>query len=262
MEFLGFFLRKPFPTLPKRLKWIGRTGGQAFARPSPSRMISVVIPAHNEESYLGPTLETLRRQNYGWFEVIVVANGCTDATAEVARGRCHRLIVLSQKNLGVARNLGARMAQGELLFFLDADTTVEPMTLRRVAEDFTRQDAAGTMQGRPNRREFKYRLVYALKNFLHASSLHRGSSGVIICWKDYFVQAGGFDEKLEVRENSHLIRRLRRFGRYRYIGDIAATTSMRRYEQRGFGRVIWLWITLWAHSLFRDLRQQHYETVR
>src|SRR5258706_9181264 len=83
-------------------------------------MISVIIPAHNEEGYLGATLAALHRQNYGRFEIIVIANGCDDRTADVARGHCHRLIVLSQKSLGVARNLGARLARGELLVFLDA----------------------------------------------------------------------------------------------------------------------------------------------
>ena len=59
-----------------------------YTRPEPravTRMISVIVPAHNEEAYLPRTLEALRHQNYGWFEVIVVANGCTDRTAELAR---------------------------------------------------------------------------------------------------------------------------------------------------------------------------------
>src|SRR5689334_661474 len=84
---------------------------------TPLRIISIIIPAHNEQMYLPATLEALRRQNYPWFEVIVVANGCTDQTPDVARGMCHRLIVMSQKSLGMARNLGARMSKGELLVF-------------------------------------------------------------------------------------------------------------------------------------------------
>jgi glycosyltransferase involved in cell wall biosynthesis len=232
------------------------------ARGRLSRLISVIIPAHNEERYLAETLQALQRQNYPWFEVIVVANGCTDATAEVARGNCHRLIVLSQKSLGVARNLGARMARGELIVFLDADTTLEPMTLRRIAEDFTRTCAAATVKGRPDSGRLAFRLVYFLKNFTHRAMLHAGSSGVIICWKEQFERIGGFDEHLEVCENSDLIRRLKQFGRYKYIGDVSATTSMRRYEQRGFGRQVWLWLKLWVQSLFGDLRHKRYETVR
>ncbi len=231
-------------------------------RPAPARMISVVIPAHNEERYLGRTLEALRRQNYGWFEVIVVANGCTDRTVDVARGQCQRLIVLSQKSLGVARNLGARMARGDLLVFLDADTTLEPMALRRIAEDFSRADAAGTVRCRPSHDRFAYQLLYTLKNLVHRCCLHPGSSGVIVCWKEHFMQSGGFDEALEVRENSDLMKRLLHWGRYKYIGDISATTSMRRYNQCGFGRVACLWFKLWFQSLVSDLHQRHYEPVR
>src|SRR3954464_14589705 len=84
--------------------------------------ISVIIPAHNEEDYLAQTLAALNCQDYPAHEIVVVANGCTDRTEEAARGKCHRLVTLSRKNLGVARNLGARMALGDLLVFLDADT--------------------------------------------------------------------------------------------------------------------------------------------
>jgi hypothetical protein len=76
------------------------------------------------------------------------------------------------------------------------------------------------------------------------------------------LAAGGFDEELEVRENSELIKRLKRFGQYRYIGDVTATTSMRRYEQRGVRRVVWLWCRLWLESVFGDLHQRVYEAVR
>jgi glycosyltransferase involved in cell wall biosynthesis len=226
------------------------------------RMISVIIPAHNEEGYLEATLDALQRQNYGWFEIIIVANGCSDRTAQIARGRCQRLIVLSQKNLGIARNLGARMARGEVLVFLDADTILEPMALRRIAEDFTKEHAAGTVRGQPDGQRLAYRLIYALKNFIHRWSFHPGSSGVILCWKEHFVRSGGFDEGLEVRENSELMKRLKRFGKYKYIPDITATTSMRRYEQRGVHRMVLLWLKLWVQSFVSDLHQRHYETVR
>ena len=242
--------------------WTGNGGMNRKVRPLRPRLISIIIPAHNEEGYLGPTLDALQRQTYPWFEAIVVANGCTDDTVEVAKGRCHQLLVLSQKSLGVARNLGARMAKGELLLFLDADTTLDPMALRTVAEDFSKDVAAGTLKGRPDAEHFGYRLIYWLKNSVHRFSLHSGSSGVIICWKDHFMRTGGFDEGLEVRENSELMKRLKRLGTYKYLGDATATTSMRRYEQFGCWRIVWLWIKLWVQSLFGDLHQRRYETVR
>jgi glycosyltransferase involved in cell wall biosynthesis len=265
MDNRGLLLQNPLALVRNRSKPTPRENHTLLVRRLPvipARMISVVIPAHNEERYLRRTLEALQRQNYGWFEIIVVANGCTDRTPEIARRRCHRLIVLSQKSLGVARNLGARMARGELLLFLDADTILEPMALRRIAEDFSPANAAGTVKGCPDDPRLAYRLIYSLKNFVHYWRVHPGSSGVIICWKEQFMRVGGFDEGLEVRENSELIKRLKRFGKYKYIGDITAVTSMRRYEFRGAARVCWLWVKLWLLSLMGDLHQRHYESVR
>lgn len=266
MELRGLLFQRTFPLSGNWTKLIANPILRPSTRPATpapmARLVSVVIPAHNEERYLRKTLEALQRQNYGWFEVIVVANGCTDRTKEVARGRCQRLIVLSQKGLGVARNLGARMAQGEILLFLDADTVLEPMALRVIAGNFTKADAAGTIQGRPDDDRLAYRLIYALKNFVHRWSLHPGSSGVILCWKKQFMRAGGFDEGLQVRENSDLVKRLMRFGGYKYIGAVSATTSMRRYDRCGVGRVVWLWCRLWVQSFLGDLHGKQYEPIR
>ena len=248
-------LKKPSPP-----GWFGARTRKTVRKPA--RSISVVIPAHNEESYIAQTLESLKRQNYARFETIVVANGCGDGTAEVAKGRCDRLIVLSQKSLGVARNLGARMAKGEILVFLDADTRLEPMALRIISENFSKRDAAATLRGVPDAERFRYRLLYLYKNFTHCTSLHRGSAGVIICWRKHFMQAGGFDEGLEVCENSELIKRLRRFGKYKFISDASATTSMRRFEQRGFWPMFLVWAKLWVRRHFGDLHMRHYEAVR
>jgi len=265
METLGELLENPLPLVAKWKKAanqviIRKQTGKAES--TPIRTISVVIPAHNEERYLRRTLEALKRQDYDWFEIIVVANGCTDCTAEVAKGRCNRLVTLSKKSLDVARNLSARLAKGKLLLFLDADTILASQALRVIAREFSRNHSAGTVKGRPDTERFKYRLVYALKNFIHRLSLHRGSSGVILCWKRQFIHLGGFDEGLEVRENSELMRRLGRFGNYKYIGDVSAVTSMRRYDQQGCGRVVWLWVKLWFRSIFGDLHNRHYESVR
>jgi glycosyltransferase involved in cell wall biosynthesis len=224
--------------------------------------ISVIIPAHNEEDYIAATLDALGRQDYPDYEIVVIANGCTDRTADVARDKCQRLVALEAKGLGVSRNLGAHIATGDLLVFLDADTVLEPHALRIIAEQFTERDAGGTLKGRPDSDRFAYRVIYGLKNFIHRFVVRNGSSGVIICWKEQFASVGGFDERLELRENSELIRRLKRFGGYKYIGTTAATTSMRRYERRGVKHIVWLWIKLWFLSLFSDLSHRKYESVR
>ena len=152
-------------------------------RPEALPAISVIIPAHNEEEVLPRTLEALDRQCYRNFETVVVTNGCTDRTAEVVRGKCDQLYELEERGLGPARNLGAARAKGELLMFLDADTILEPTAMEIVARKFTRRCAAGTLRGVPEPAKPSYKMIYFLKNFVHHTHIHHGSSGVILCWK-------------------------------------------------------------------------------
>lgn len=221
--------------------------------------ISIVIPAHNEEEVLPRTLDALKSQTYREFETVVVTNGCSDRTADVVRGKCDQLFELEQRGLGPARNLGAAKARGDLLLFLDADTILEPNALETIARKFTRRYAAGTLKGVPEPAKPSYKMIYFLKNFVHQSHVHHGSSGVILCWKDQFEAVGGFDNELYLRENSDLMKKLRRFGAYKYIGATPAITSMRRYEKTGTGEMILLWLRVWVLSNFSDIRNQTYE---
>jgi glycosyltransferase involved in cell wall biosynthesis len=224
--------------------------------------ISVIIPAHNEESYLGATLENLQQQTYPFHEVIVVTNGCNDNTAAVAREKCDKLVVLTEKALCKARNVGAAKARGDLLVFLDADTLLDDEALAVIARDFPRGASSATIHGRPDRFRVVYALIYFLKNVLHRFKLHYGSSGVIVCWRDNFREIGGFNEALQVKENHDLMLRLRKFGPYKYISGTSAVTSMRRYEKGGPYKISWLWVKLWFQSLISDLRNKSYETIR
>jgi glycosyltransferase involved in cell wall biosynthesis len=221
--------------------------------------ISVVIPAHNEEEFLPETLDALKKQTYRGFETIVVTNGCTDRTAEVVRGKCDQLYELDERGLGPARNLGAAKARGNLLLFLDADTLLEPTALHTIARKFKRHHSAGTLRGEPDRAKSSYKLIYFLKNFVHKTHAHHGSSGVILCWKDHFDAVGGFDNELYLRENSDLMKKLRQFGSYKYISQTPAITSMRRYEKTGTSEMVLLWLKVWVLSNFSDIRNQTYE---
>lgn len=102
-----------------------------------NRGISVVIPVYNGADTLGGCLEALYASTYKDFEVIVVDDGSTDNSREVAARYPCRLVALP-RNVGAARakNAGAQEARGEILFFTDADVHVRPETLSYVAEDF------------------------------------------------------------------------------------------------------------------------------
>lgn len=85
--------------------------------------VSTIIPAYNAADFLGETIESALSQLHQQQEVIVVDDGSTDATCEIAESFGNRVKLIRQKNGGpaAARNRGAREARGEWLAFLDAD---------------------------------------------------------------------------------------------------------------------------------------------
>jgi glycosyltransferase involved in cell wall biosynthesis len=98
----------------------------------PPAVISVVIPVYNAEAYLAQALESAARQTYPRIEVLVIDDGSTDRSAEVARGHPDsRIRVARQPNEGpaAARNHGVRLARGDFLAFLDADDVWDPVKL-------------------------------------------------------------------------------------------------------------------------------------
>ena len=108
-------------------------------------VISVIVPALNEESVIGRCLASLKQQKppSAHFEVIVVDNGSTDRTREIARsfGGSLSVTVLDRSGVRISalRNLGAAMARGEFLAFLDADC-VAPQHWLRQTVDLLRAD--------------------------------------------------------------------------------------------------------------------------
>ncbi|MFF5296974.1 glycosyltransferase family 2 protein [Paractinoplanes globisporus] len=91
--------------------------------------LSVVVPFYNVEDYIGDCLDSLVRQTFDDFEVILVDDGSRDGSGVVAKSFCerdHRFRLVMQENqgLGPARNTGTRHAEGEYLTFVDSDDLV------------------------------------------------------------------------------------------------------------------------------------------
>ncbi len=87
-------------------------------------MISVVIPLYNKEKYISQTLESVFNQTYQQFEVIVVNDGSTDKSLEIASrytDSCLRIISTENRGVSAARNTGIELANNKWIAFLDAD---------------------------------------------------------------------------------------------------------------------------------------------
>src|SRR5437660_871030 len=90
-------------------------------------MISFIVPAYNEEHELSGTLAAIHAAASGAtgpYEIIVVDDASTDATPKIASDAGAKVIPINRRQIAAARNAGARAAQGEYLFFIDADTRI------------------------------------------------------------------------------------------------------------------------------------------
>jgi glycosyltransferase involved in cell wall biosynthesis len=88
-------------------------------------MISFIVPAHNEELLIGATLASIHaaaRETAVEYELIVVDDASTDATAQIAAGHAARVVSVNNRQISATRNCGARAARGGIFIFVDADT--------------------------------------------------------------------------------------------------------------------------------------------
>ncbi|EKS8366856.1 glycosyltransferase, partial [Bacillus cereus] len=86
---------------------------------------SIIIPAHNEEKYIRKCLDSIAKASEAYkeqTEVIVVLNRCTDKTEEIAKSYNCVTLKNNDKNLSKIRNAGAKIANGEIIVTIDADT--------------------------------------------------------------------------------------------------------------------------------------------
>jgi glycosyltransferase involved in cell wall biosynthesis len=111
--------------------------------------VSIIIPAYDEEKYIGVCLKSLAEQTHPAYEVIVVDDGSTDRTVEivqqfVAKDNRFKLLQQNHQGPGEARNLAARQAQGNILLFCDADMAFAPDYTEKLIAPILRGDCLGT----------------------------------------------------------------------------------------------------------------------
>jgi len=218
----------------------------------PPLRFSIVIPARDEERFLGPCLESIQVAAAPYpnqVEVIVVLNRCSDRTEEIARAFGARTIREDARNLAKIRNTGARLAVGLVLVTIDADSRMSPDTL--VAID--RALSSGTTVGggtviRPDR--WSPGIMATLWFFKLWVLICRFSCGLFWCYRQDFEAIGGFDENLASGEDIDFARRLKAYGkkverRFSTLRGAYIVTSCRKFDAFGDWFVIRNPLLIW-----------------
>jgi len=208
--------------------------------------ISLVIPAHNEEAYLGGCLDSVVAEAGGRFhEIIVIDNASTDATAAVAAERPGvRVVHEPTKGLLAARQRGYAEATGEYVAYLDADTRMPPGWLDRVERTFTRRPDAVSLSGPARYWDARpwQRLALAGAWWLAAPPAY-WLVGYMLYGAHFVVRRsaldaiGGFDQSVDFYgEDTDLARRLSGHGRVLFDMRFHILSSARRFEKEGLLR--------------------------
>ena len=118
-------------------------------------ILSVVIPAHNEEAYIGKCLQSIRRAAEHLLpasvEIIVVCSRCTDRTAEIAERFGARVPTNDEKCISAIRSTGIRAARGEIVVTIDADSVMTEYALLEVREETAFPEAFQLSENHRNR---------------------------------------------------------------------------------------------------------------
>lgn len=164
--------------------------------------ISIIVPVHNGGKSFRRCLASLEKVRSTFHELIVVADGDTDGSWRIAEQWGAKVVRLPQAGGPArARNRGAQIAQGDILFFVDADVCISPEAVAQVANTFEQDsDLAaliGSYDDTPGASNFLSQYRNLLHHYTHQTACAEASTFWGACGairRDVFTAVGGFDE--------------------------------------------------------------------
>ncbi|MEM7594024.1 MAG: TIGR04283 family arsenosugar biosynthesis glycosyltransferase [Cyanobacteria bacterium P01_A01_bin.83] len=193
-------------------------------------MISIIIPVLNEAAIIHKTLAELKQ--YSGIEIIVVDGGSQDQTTAIAQQTTAKVLTITGRGRAGQMNAGAKIAQGELLLFLHADSQLPPDFIELIVATLKQpQVVAGAFELAIDGTDRALRWIEIMvKMRSRLLSLPYGDQGIFIS-KQAFMNSGGFAD-ISIMEDFELIQRIKQQGRIA-IAPAAVTTSGRRWQKLG-----------------------------
>lgn len=212
-------------------------------------MISVIIPAYNEDAALPATLRAVLSQP-GDYEVIVVDGGSRDSTCQIVRAEPRVRLVTAPKGRASQMNAGARLATGEWLLFLHADTLLPAGALTRLNElEGDARIQAGGFWHQFSDDDWRLRLISILDNFRCRHSRIVYGDQALFVRRGLFDQLGGFPEQ-PILEDVAFCERLGRVVKPILLAP-PVVTDARKFVKMGIWRSLARVILIILHVQFR-----------
>lgn len=208
---------------------------------------SVIVPAHNEEKYIGKCLEAIRSAAEAAapdrVQVIVVANRCTDKTGEIAKSFGAEVLINEDKCISSIRNSGVKAAQGSIIVTIDADSMMTEGSLKEIKAMLE----SGKFIGGGTRAKFDrmsmgmfFSAMYVAANIMPVMVKNKAAltGGMFWFYKKDFETIGGFDESYVSLEDLDFAARLNKLGvsrgqKYGTLRRSYIVTSSRKFDEFG-----------------------------
>lgn len=166
-------------------------------------LVSVVIPVYNEERYISECLQSLNDQLFKNFEIIVINDGSTDSSVQIASQFTKNIYSVNHGGPGKARNRGANIAHGKILLFLDADMYFSKTYIENIIKPIINNKSFVTFSTKefvanPNNIWAKcwninLGLPYTLRISTEDKTIGLAFRAIL---KNKFIEMGGYDPKL------------------------------------------------------------------
>lgn len=189
---------------------------------SSSPLTSVIIPVYNSELYLPEAIESVLIQHYRPIEIIVIDDGSTDSSAEVAKRFGPPVLYFRQNNMGpsVARNRGLNLSKGEYIVFLDGDDILLPIKLSKQIPILEKRPELGYVHSGWHIIDQQSSVIGTVEPWRNCTQLdleawllwHPVFLGATLFRRHWVEQTGGFDSSLHQAEDTEFFLRLALMG--------------------------------------------------
>jgi glycosyltransferase involved in cell wall biosynthesis len=219
-------------------------------------VISIVIPAYKEDSYLQILLESIKKQDFEDYEILVCSDNLSKSAKKTVKK--YRCIAAKGGKPGQARNNGAKLAKYDLLF-LDADVILPEGFLKRFMHESALYDIM-TCRVLANSKKFSHNLYYSAKNFLNRyNPIPHCSGQCIFIRRQIFEAINGYDETLVLGEEHDLLQRAKKTGSRFKFSDSYVLNSPRRIVKEGFFGLTAKSLYSEFYRMFKPVRKRIFE---
>lgn len=219
-------------------------------------MVSIIIPTLNEEKFLPRLLESIKKQDFQDYEIIVSDGGSSDRTRQVAEDNgCIFIEDKEHHHPSWQRNNGAKIAKGGILLFFDADCVLQEKFLNKVITEFKQRKLVGAgfyFIFNPN--SFSYNIFAGLANLFCFFRQYFSPASVgagILALRSAHEKIGGFDVEVLLAEDYDYTDRLAKQGKFRMIKSEKLLYSSRRLKKDGWWPTAWSWTRMAMFTIFR-----------